>query len=158
MWLFFFYLNMMVKQEVFKECVRIIHSKIEFNKGLLKELAQGAENATKSSAGDKHETGRAMVQLEQEKIGNQLLELETMHSELLKLNNPSSSNKITKGSLIYTNSGYFYLSVAIGKITVENKSIYVLSPKSPLGQLLLGLEKGQKATFNAKVYEIYSVL
>ena len=39
------------------------------------ELLEGALDDSKSSAGDKHETARAMMQLEQEKFAGQLQDL-----------------------------------------------------------------------------------
>ena len=117
-------------------------------------MAQGAENASKSSAGDKHETGRAMVQLEQEKIGNQLLELEAMYNELQKLEHQNTSLTISKGSLIETTSGLFYLSVGLGKVIIENTTFFVLSPQSPFGKQLIGLKKGDVVMFNGKESKI----
>ncbi len=41
----------------------------------LNDALDSTANETKSTAGDKHETGRAMAQLEQEKIGSQIAEI-----------------------------------------------------------------------------------
>jgi transcription elongation GreA/GreB family factor len=146
--------SMIVKQKVYKASIAILEEKIAFSNSLLKELAQGAENASKSSAGDKHETGRAMVQLEQEKIGNQLLELEAMYNELQKLENQNKTVTITKGSLIDTSSGIFYLSIGLGKVMVDNEIIFALSAQSPFGKQLVGLKKGDVVMFNGKESKI----
>ena len=150
---FFIYIvyQMTLKQKVYSASLAIIKDKIAFSNSLLKELAEGAENASKSSAGDKHETGRAMVQLEQEKIGNQLLELEAMYNELQKLEHQNTSLTISKGSLIETSSGLFYLSIGLGKVMVDNEIIFVLSAQSPFGKQLVGLKINDTLTFNGEI-------
>ena len=42
---------------------------------ILANVALSLKEETKSSAGDKHETGRAMLQLERENAGKQLAEI-----------------------------------------------------------------------------------
>ena len=46
---------------------------------------EALDSESKSSAGDKHETGRAMLQLEMEKAGQQLQEVEKMKLILEKI-------------------------------------------------------------------------
>jgi hypothetical protein len=145
---------MTIKQKVYSAALAILKDKMIFSQSLLNELAHGAENASKSSAGDKHETGRAMVQLEQEKIGNQLLELEAMYNELQKLEHQKTSSTISKGSLIETSSGLFYLSIGLGKVIIENETIFLLSPQSPFGKQLVGLKKDDVVLFNGKESKI----
>ena len=41
----------------------------------MKEIKEALFEEIKSSVGDKHETGRAMLQLEREKVGNQFYEV-----------------------------------------------------------------------------------
>lgn len=147
---------MILKQKVYKASIAILEDKIAFSNSLLKELAEGAENASKSSAGDKHEIGRAMVQLEQEKIGNQLKEFEAMFTELQKLEHQNKTETITKGSLIYTTSGIYYLSVALGKILVDSTVVFTLSPQSPLGKQFIGLKINNTVSFNGKISVIQS--
>ena len=77
----------------------------------LKALRDDVSNESKSSAGDKHETARAMMNLEQEKLGRQLQELMTMKEHFDKINFEIVSDKIQLGSMIETNKGYFLLSV-----------------------------------------------
>ena len=52
---------------------------------LLNDALEATAGDTKSSAGDKHETSRAMAQLEQEKIGAQLGELSKLQEILFRI-------------------------------------------------------------------------
>ena len=66
-----------IKQELFGQCQNFVNSKLDTIRQTINELQQALNSETKSSAGDKHETGRAMIQLEREKMGRQLAEVQT---------------------------------------------------------------------------------
>ena len=145
------------KEEVYQACLEFIDTRIAELEHARKELTEGAENDSKSSAGDKHETARAMMQLEHEKISRQLEEALRQKNELERNAVSDAGGIIHKGSLIETNQGFIYLSVAIGKISVNDKMVIALSPASPLGQKLLGIKKGDAVQLNQTTYKILGV-
>ncbi len=149
---------MQLKQKLYVACLQILNNKIQALQNTLNELGEGAISDGKSSAGDKHETARAMMQLEQEKISRQLDEVLTQKTILQKIDSIVKSAQITKGSLVKTNRGYLYLSIALGKINVEGVDIIVLSPQSPLGLKLMGLKAKSSVEINAVTYNIMEVL
>lgn len=65
-----------LKKDAYNFCVLFVNERLARIQGQIKELETALTSETKSSAGDKHETGRAMIQLEREKLGQQLAELE----------------------------------------------------------------------------------
>jgi hypothetical protein len=83
-WIFttYFKLSKTLKNALLKKCKEQISSTILFLENHLKDLSSGAQNDSKSSAGDKHETARAMMQIEQEKVGKQLKENQLQLAEL----------------------------------------------------------------------------
>jgi len=105
---------------------------------LLNDALDATAGDTKSSAGDKHETSRAMAQLEQEKIGGQLSELNKLQEVLFRIDPNHISTSVQLGSLIETSKGWFYVSVGIGQITVEGKTIFCITPMAPLCKILMG--------------------
>jgi hypothetical protein len=145
---------MLNKEKVYNACLGFLNSKIFELKKALKELTEEAGSDSKSSAGDKHETSRAMMQIEQERIIRQKEKFEEQLAQLEKMNLKTIPEKIVPGSLILTTQGYFFLSIALGKIEVEGTTIYVLSPASPLGAKLSGLKKGDAVKVNNAKYEI----
>lgn len=118
----------------------MLDEKIISLKNSLLELEEGSESDSKSSAGDKHETARAMMQIEQGKLSKQLNEALEQKVVLEKINAGVSSPQITSGSLVITNKGFLFIGIALGKIVVDEKPVIVLSPQSPLGLKLLGLK------------------
>ncbi len=146
-----------LKIKIYTACLNYLNLKIKQFELSLLDLTQGAQNDSKSSSGDKHETARAMMQIEYEKIGIQLKEANLQKEELERINPESSSKKITKGSLIKTNKGLLFLSVGIGKISVETNDVIVLSPQSPLGKKLQNLSIGNSAEMNGTTYTIEAI-
>jgi hypothetical protein len=66
--------------------------------------------------------------------------------------------QIAEGTLIITNSGIFYMSVALGKHLIQNKEVIYLSDRSPLGAAFLSKKVGEKVTFNKSEYLIQQIL
>ena len=149
---------MQLKEKVHAACVQLVDKKIQVLQNTLQELGEGAVSDGKSSAGDKHETARAMMQLEQEKISKQLDEVLAQKTVLQKIDATLKSAKITKGSLIKTDRGYLYLSIALGKLSVSDIDVMVLSPQSPLGLKLMDLQTKSSAQINAVTYTVEEVL
>src|SRR5437773_715948 len=139
---------MSLKQKIYDRCYSLLEEKINSLKIILSELEEGAKNDTKSSAGDKHETARAMMQLEQEKISRQLKDYLKQKLQLEKIGANVNPSEITQGSLVKTDKGYLFLSVALGEIQVDQNSVMVISPRSPLGIKLTGLKKNDTAEIN----------
>jgi transcription elongation GreA/GreB family factor len=148
---------MSLKQKIHTACMDLLNEKIEYLNAALSDLAFGSENDAKSSAGDKHETARAMMQIEHEKIGNQREEFLRQKNELASIDINRKSDEVTKGSLIKTNHGYLFLAVPVGKINIKSESVIALSPISPLGQKLIGLKKSDTAEMNGVKYKIEAV-
>ena len=148
---------MSFKQKIYQRCFSFLDEKIASLRNSLAELEEGSENDTKSSAGDKHETARAMMQIEQEKLGKQLNDFLEQKAIVEKIDASAVSTYITKGSLVHTNKGILFFATAIGKITVDEKNIMVLSPQSPLGLKLMGLKKHISTEFNGMQYTVLQI-
>jgi predicted aspartyl protease len=148
---------MRLKQKIYRACLQLINDKIQNFQSALNDLSEGAKNDSKSSAGDKHETARAMMQLEQEKISKQLDETLVQKAILQKIDVDVKSAHIQNGSLIKTNHGYLFLSIALGKIKVDKMDAVVLSAASPLGVKLLGKEINSSVEINTTKYSIEEI-
>jgi hypothetical protein len=148
---------MQLKEKIHAACLKLVVEKIQTLQNNLQELGEGAISDGKSSAGDKHETARAMMQLEQEKISRQLDELLIQKTALQKIDAALKSTQITKGSLVKTNKGYLFLSVPLGKLLVDGAEVIVLSPQSPLGLKLMGLQAKSSVEINKAIYIVEEV-
>jgi transcription elongation GreA/GreB family factor len=148
---------MTLKQKIYNHCCQLVQDKIIFLKNTLAELRQSAANETKSTAGDKHETALAMLQIEQENTNRQLAEALAQKEILQKIDAAASATLVSNGSLLKTNKGYLFISIALGKTVVDGIPVTVLSQQSPLGAKLKGLQAGNTATVNGTDYTIETV-
>ncbi len=147
-----------MKEKIHIACLNLIQQKIDELRSALDSAQEAGNNETKSSAGDKHETGRAMMQLEQEKLSKQLNEVLDQRSDLEKIDLNVRSETIRKGSLVKTNKGYFYMSVGLGKINIGTELVYAVSPQSPFGLKLGDLKVNDKILMNSLTYLIESII
>ncbi len=147
-----------IKSQLHLKCLEIATSKVSDLKKIINITQEAANNETKSSAGDKHETGRAMAQLETEKLSKQLSEALKIEQVLTQINPNSEHKKIGLGSLITTNNGTFYLSASLGKVEIDKSVFYIISPASPIGKLLLTKKEKESFSFNGKNYVIETIV
>lgn len=147
-----------LKQELYNKCVAFIQSRLNTINKTIKELQNALNSETKSSAGDKHETGRAMVQLEREKAGNQLAEINKIKMNLSKINTESSSQKIHLGSIVYTTQANYFIAISAGVLKTDKETFYAISPNTPIAQLLLSKTKGDQITFRSNHFIITNVI
>ena len=148
---------MNLKQKIYNHYLNVINDKVLMLQKVLADLKESSSNETKSTAGDKHETALAMLQIEQANIQGQLQEALTKKMVLEKINPDVRASIILNGSLIKTNRGYLWMSVALGKTEIENINVIALSPQSPLGQKLMGLKTGDSTGINNIEYTIEGI-
>ena len=148
---------MSFKENVYRQCAAIIQTKISLLQKQLHDLTDSAGNETKRTAGDKHETALAMLQIEQENNSRQLQDALQQKAILEKIDPALQTEQAVRGSIITTNKGIFFLSLGLGKITIDEKTVIALSPESPLGNLLLHTKPGDTCTFNNIVYTIEQI-
>ena len=148
---------MTLKQKIYSHYLRLINEKINMLQLVLADLKESGANETKSTAGDKHETALAMLQIEQANKRTQLQEVLNQKAVLEKIDASLSPEIVVTGSLIRTNRGLFFMSVALGKLLVDNINTIALSPQSPLGQKLMHLRAGDSISFNNATYQIEGI-
>ncbi|MBA3970943.1 MAG: 3-oxoacyl-ACP synthase [Bacteroidetes bacterium] len=151
-------MDSLIKVKLHKHCLDFVEQRISNVRSVINNATESANEDTKSSAGDKHETGRAMAQLEQEKGAKQLNEALHMKSQLHKIDPTKASNIVGRGSLVVTTEGNFYISVAAGKAVIDDLICFAISPESPIAKSLSGLSISQSAIFNQKSYTIQDIL
>ncbi|MGB3142624.1 MAG: 3-oxoacyl-ACP synthase [Maribacter sp.] len=147
-----------LKRDAYDYCFQFVSRKLDRIQVQIRELEQALTSETKSSAGDKHETGRAMIQLEREKLGQQLSELEKTQKLLSKVPRDRDTQTVGLGNLVITDAFNYYISISAGEFKHEGKAIYCISAATPIGQLLMGKSVGETFTFNGKTTSIVTIV
>ncbi|WP_428743432.1 3-oxoacyl-ACP synthase [Tenacibaculum sp.] len=139
---------MNIKEELYKQCELYVNKRLHTVEETITSHQKALQSETKSSAGDKHETGRAMLQLEMEKASQQLSGIAQMKEVLAKLNINNTSSNVCLGSVAVTTSANYFVSISVGLLTIDNKKYFAISPSSPIGKLILGKKEGETFVFN----------
>jgi hypothetical protein len=148
---------MTLKQKVYNFYLQVVNDKLRQLQQVLADLKESGSNETKSTAGDKHETALAMLQIEQANVGAQLQDVLEKKSAVEKIDPALSSSKIVNGSLVKTDKGYLFISVALGKATIDGCNVIALSPQWPLGKKLIRSTANEIVEFNNNKYTIESI-
>jgi len=146
-----------IKKELYKACLKSVEKRMQTIEERLKLIEESRDNETKSSVGDKYETGRAMMQMEEEKSSAQLLEITNVRQRLSKIQIEKIFDKVEVGSLVSTNKGEYFISAGIGKIKINEEVFYCISIESPIGQLLRNKRKGGEIEFNKNKIQILDI-
>ncbi|MCU0361532.1 MAG: hypothetical protein MUF75_12635 [Bacteroidia bacterium] len=120
----------------------------------LRDCIDSQNTETKSSAGDKHETARARMQVEVDRLQKLLFDIKTQEEELKKLMGNSHRDVVSAGSIVYTDKAVFFVATAFGKLELGLQSIHVVSVKSPFVMKMLGLKAGADFEVNGIRYAI----
>ncbi|HZY39251.1 MAG TPA: 3-oxoacyl-ACP synthase [Mucilaginibacter sp.] len=147
-----------LKKELYQKCLDYVQTRIAAAKQAIEDSQAAANDETKSSAGDKYETGREMMQQETDRNMAQLNEANKLKVALSQIKPVGSAETVEAGSLAITDNGSFYLAISAGVLTVNNDKYYAVSPASPIGLKLKGLKPGNKFTLNEKSYLIKEVI
>ena len=146
-----------LKKVLFQQCEDFVNTRLQTIQTIIFSHQKALSSETKSSAGDKHETGRAMLQLEMEKASQQLKGVYEMKITLTKIDVCKQHKTAHLGSIIETNQGNYFLSISAGKLTIYDKNYFAVSIFSPIGKRLLGKKTGEQFTFNGSTTKIIAI-
>jgi transcription elongation GreA/GreB family factor len=147
-----------LKVQLYNACQEYLAKRIDTAQQAIHAAQHAANDETKSSAGDKYETGRAMLQLDIEKNSVQLGEAMKLKQILDQIGTDHVTDIVRLGSLVITDNGNFYITISAGQVKLDDKIYMMISPASPIGAKLIGLKAGASFSFNNKTYKVKEIL
>ncbi|MBL0329305.1 MAG: 3-oxoacyl-ACP synthase [Bacteroidetes bacterium] len=147
-----------LKEQLHSLCLAAVEQRIQNAQAAIAVAQESANDDTKSSAGDKHETGRAMAQLEQEKSAHQLNEALELKKILEKINPDFKADSVQLGSVVLTDKGHFFIAIPVGKLVLDSVTYFAISITSPIGSKIKNLRPGDSFEMNGMHYKIKSIL
>ena len=145
------------KQALHAHCLALITERLDTVQASLQGIEEARNNETKSSAGDKHETGRAMMQIQEEQLNQQLRRIADERSQLQRIDPAVVCERGQPGALLRTGQGIYFLAVGLGRVTLNEEVYFCVSPQAPIGQLLLDKRAGDALTFNGRRQRIEAI-
>ncbi|MEZ0538354.1 3-oxoacyl-ACP synthase [Fibrella arboris] len=146
----------MSKQSLYNQCLAYVQQRIDTATEAMRAAQESANSESKSSAGDKYETGRAMAQLERDRHAQLLADAQRMLQELQHID-LAPPTVVRAGSLVKTTRGTFFISISAGRISVDGNDYMAVSAASPIGTALRGKRIGDTALFNNVRYVIEAI-
>jgi hypothetical protein len=145
-----------IKEKLHKLCIEYVEERIASAEQAIFAARESANDDTKSSAGDKYETGREMMQQEIDRNRKQLDESKKLKIILDQIDILKSTDLVQNGSLVHTNYGKFYISISRGQLLIDGGNYFAVSSISPIGLKLMKQKTGYEFDFNGKNFKIES--
>ena len=146
-----------IKNELLQHCQKQVDNRYSKIKQTIADIEESLLEEAKNSSGDKHETGRAMLQIDRENAGKQLQEIEKIAQLLKKIDVKATSDYARLGSLVYTDRFTYFVSLSIGTVTLGKTDYLCVALNSPVGMLISGKRKGDEFNLNGTIYKIIDV-
>jgi len=147
-----------LKQILYELCKKYIADGMTAASQAIADAREAADDDTKSSAGDKFETAREMMQQDIDLNTGHLNELQKLKAVLDQVDPANHSDVIQPGSIVHTSQGNYFIAISIGKLVANDSSYYAISASAPLAMKLMGHQAGDTVHFNEKDFRIKEVL
>lgn len=147
----------MLKEKLYQFCIDFVTKREEEINKIIAEAQDAKNNETKSSAGDKYETTREVMQQEINLNLARLNEMGKLRSLLEHISPAQTGAVAVPGSVVYTTNGNFYIAIGTGKMLIDNTVFFGISAASPIGSKLMGHEAGYSFELNGKKFVIEKV-
>ena len=128
-----------------KDQLDLRYSKI---KKSISNIEESLLEESKNSSGDKHETGRAMLQIDRENAGKQMLEIERLYEILKKIDVNSITEYVRLGSIVQIDKTRYFISLSMGSCVIDGFEYFCVALNSPIGMALSGKVKDNTFSFN----------
>lgn len=137
-----------IKSKLFDLCKTMVQENAKELKASIADFQEAANNETKSTAGDKHDTARSMAQIEVENLNHQLAKVLDSLSTLQKLDIKKTYSTVQLGALVETKTIPMFVSIPLGRVEMDGVNYFCLSTSAPISQLILGKKIGDSYELN----------
>jgi hypothetical protein len=144
---------MIPKEKILETCKQLLLQRISHAELAMKAAQESSNSEDKSSAGDKYETARAMGQLDRNMNAKQLAQAQQELFELQKIDT-KPSRIIKSGSFIETSQASYFIAIGLGPVKIDQTTVIILSPKSPLASQMLHKKEGDTFVFGNNNHSI----
>lgn len=144
-----------VKKNIIKSCIELLEKNIKTSKDRIQEIIQTANDYE----GD-HDMFDPFKEDMMKKKDVQVKQMEKFLEDLKlvkKVDPERISDKVEFGAVVITDKQKMFVSAALGKITVDNESVYAISTQVPVYNAMKGLKIGDTFTINNNSFIIKDV-
>jgi hypothetical protein len=144
--------NRILKEKIYEKCHEVHMNKIKNLESAMQDAEKSAHDYGQQS--DIFDSHRMQLIGKRDMYAQQLITemdlLETLHKIDITINHKI----VSFGSVVITNMQKVFVSIGLGKITIENDTFYAISLQVPFYQAMRGLKKGDEFEFRGKKIKI----
>lgn len=144
-----------VKKNIIKSCIELLERNIKTSKDRIQEIIQTAND---------YEGDHDMFDpFKEDMMKKKDLQVKQMNKfledlKLVRKADPERiSDKVEFGAVIITDKQKMFVSAALGKITVDNESVYAISTQVPVYNAMKNLKIGDTFSINNNSFTIKDV-
>lgn len=142
------------KKESFVEFLSThVSGRLHRHMAQMEELNASLANESKSSAGDKYETSREMINQQINQIAQQINVTRTIQNLLPKIDFGKKVS-LEPGAIFMADNKLFCWGVSLGKIAFEGETIICISSQSPFAQTCLNKSIGDQVGMAPNTFEV----
>jgi transcription elongation GreA/GreB family factor len=146
----------MIKNKLYLKCLEILNQQIEKYKKEIDLVKEALESEGAQS--DNEDGGKGEMLNEMEKYAGYIETTEKTKEQLKRIDVSQEHVVVGSGSLVETEKNFFFITVALGKLDIEdNKNYYSISTDAPIYEHLKGKQAGDSFSFNNMSYKIINV-
>lgn len=145
------------KEELFYKCLDSVNRQIEKYQKEMDQIRESMENNDVHTDYDEDDS-KGQLLGDFEKYAEYLDNSRKMKEKLSRIDQKHYTEKIDFGSVVETSENYYFISVALGKIVLdEGSTVYAISTEAPIYQEMKGKMSGDSFNFNGKESKILNV-
>ena len=147
-----------MKYKVFDALESHLQAAVMEGESHLSSLHDALSAEAKSTAGDKHETGRAMIHQEMRQVNETLQRSQSALDELTRLRQVSIAPvRVAAGVLVETTGPWVLVGLPFGKLSLDGGLVLGVSVEAPLAQSWHGAQVGDEVRLGPSTLQIVAL-
>ena len=152
------YISAMTKNDIFDALESHLQAAVGEAQGHLASLQEALSSEAKSTAGDKHETGRAMIHQEMRQVNDTLQRSQSALQEWTRMKQVQTAPvRVASGVLVETTGPWVLVGLPLGKLSLDGGLVLGVSPEAPLAQAWHGAEVGDEVRLGSSTLQIVAL-
>jgi len=147
--------NKGLKEKLLTKCIEL---KVESETNILAAMEDAQQSANEYGAPkDRYDSFRAQLMRKRDMLGHQLAVVQDELRYLRQVNAYTFVKTVEAGALVILDSQILFILAGIGKVVIDSKTVYVVSPVVPLVQAMKGLKPGDSFSFRGATMKILEI-
>jgi hypothetical protein len=149
-------LNINTKERLLARCIEIKEESVANIQAAMEDAQQSANEY--GAPKDRYDSFRAQLMRKRDMLAQQLSQVEEELRFLRQVKPGVASTKVEHSALVVLNSQILYVLIGLGKVIIDENTVYVVSPVVPLVEAMKNLKPGNSFSFRGQtmmIKEIY---